>query len=70
MTTVVAPTRTERVRAAFSPKEWRRLGVMFGFVVLLHVVGWGGLILAATRHYNLGGGKVLGIGTGVLAYTL
>ncbi len=70
MTAVIAPSRSERVRAAFSPREWRRLGFMFGFVVLLHVLGWGGIIFAATRHYNLGGGKALGVGTGVLAYTL
>ncbi len=63
-------TRLERVRASFSPSEWRRLYSMFGFVVLLHAVGFTLLIVAAAHRYGAGSGKVLGIGTGVLAYTL
>ncbi len=63
-------TRRERVRGAFSPREWKRLFAMFGFIVFLHVLGWGLLIYAASRHFDLGSGKMLGVGTGVLAYTL
>lgn len=70
MTTVLTTSRTERVRASFSPSEWRRLFIMFGFVLLLHVTGWTILIVAASHHYGLGTGKMLGVGTGVLAYTL
>ncbi|MDE3031313.1 MAG: HoxN/HupN/NixA family nickel/cobalt transporter [Acidobacteriota bacterium] len=43
---------------------------MFGFIIVLHVLGWGLLIYASSRHFNLGSGKMLGVGTGVLAYTL
>lgn len=43
---------------------------MFGFIALLHALGWGLLIYATTQHFNLGSGKMLGVGTGVLAYTL
>jgi high-affinity nickel-transport protein len=43
---------------------------MFGFIVFLHVAGWGILIYASTRHFGAGSGKLLGVGTGVLAYTL
>ena len=71
--TTFAPTpttRRERVKAAFTPSEWKRLSGMFGFIVFLHVLGWGLLIYASTQHFNLGSGKMLGVGTGVLAYTL
>ena len=43
---------------------------MFGFIAFLHILGWGLLALAAGRHYAVGKGAVLGLGTGVLAYTL
>jgi high-affinity nickel-transport protein len=59
-----------RVRASFSSGEWRKLYSMFGFIVLLHVVGWTLLILASSERYGVGSGKVLGVGTGILAYSL
>ncbi len=43
---------------------------MFGVVALLHVVGFALLLVAATRHFGIDAGKTLGVGTGVLAYTL
>ncbi|MEI8127208.1 MAG: HoxN/HupN/NixA family nickel/cobalt transporter, partial [Actinomycetota bacterium] len=58
-----------RIRSSFSPKEWRRLNSMFGFIVFLHVVGCTLLVLAARHHFSVGGGKTIGVGTGVLAYT-
>jgi nickel/cobalt transporter (NiCoT) family protein len=43
---------------------------MAGFIALLHVAGWGLLlVLVVPRHYHLGAG-VFGIGTGATAYTL
>ncbi|MDE3007871.1 MAG: HoxN/HupN/NixA family nickel/cobalt transporter [Acidobacteriota bacterium] len=68
--TTTPVTRREKIRATFSPSEWRRLSGMFGFIGLLHVLGWGLIIFASTRHFHVGGGKMLGVGTGVLAYTL
>lgn len=65
-----APTRRARLRGAFSPSEWRRLYAMFSFVALLHVVGWSLLLLATHQHIQIGSGRLLGVGTGVLAYTL
>lgn len=44
---------------------------MFGFVAVLHLVGWG--ILAGTvvpRHLTLGNGKAFGVALGVTAYLL
>jgi high-affinity nickel-transport protein len=44
---------------------------MAGFVLLLHVVGWGALLgLIVPRHYQLGSAGVFGAGLGVTAYTL
>jgi high-affinity nickel-transport protein len=63
-------SRRELVRATFSPSEWKRLLGMFGFIILLHALGWGLLIYASTQHFGLGSHKMLGVGTGVLAYTL
>ena len=72
MTTAPATDRSPiaRVRASFSTHERRSLLLMFGFVALLHVVGSTLLMVAATRHFGIDSGKTLGIGTGVLAYTL
>jgi high-affinity nickel-transport protein len=64
-------TRTRRLRTAFTPSEWRTVGSMAGLVVLLHVVGWGVLVLAvAPHHFQIGGGTVLGVGVGLTAYLL
>jgi high-affinity nickel-transport protein len=59
-----------RVRASFSPREWRSMYSMFGFIVLLHIAGFTLLIIASSQRYGVGSGKVLGIGTGILAYSL
>ncbi|TDV49810.1 high-affinity nickel-transport protein [Actinophytocola oryzae] len=56
---------------ALSRSDRRSLTGMFGFVLLLHVVGFGVLaVLVIPRHYDLGGSGVFGIGVGMLAYTL
>jgi high-affinity nickel-transport protein len=51
-----------RISRAFTPGEWRRLGALSGTVALLHVLGFGLLVLAARAHPVL-------IGLGTLAYT-
>ena len=38
------------VRSKFSPAEWTRLAGLYGFVALLHVVGWG-LYLYYAAHF-------------------
>jgi high-affinity nickel-transport protein len=43
---------------------------MFGFIVFLHALGFGLLVYASTLHYGLGSHQSLGVGTGILAYTL
>src|SRR5215470_19340799 len=58
-------------------REWTRIGVMAGFVVLLHVLGFFSLFaLIAPHHYNLGVDStthkaiVFSVGLGITAYTL
>src|SRR5882757_9499543 len=51
--------------------EWGAMGGMTAFVVLLHVLGWGGLLLLVVpHHYQLGSTGVYGVGLGITAYTL
>lgn len=52
--------------------DWRSLGGMFGFIVLLHIVGFGMLFgLIVPEHFRVGGDHpVFTVGVGVLAYTL
>lgn len=59
-----------RVQASFTTDEWRRLAAMFGSIALLHLLGFTLLILAA--HHHSAGSKTtaIGVGTGLLAYTL
>jgi high-affinity nickel-transport protein len=58
-------------RRRFSSGEKRSLVGMFAFIGLLHVVGWGTLIgIVAPAEYNIGEAGVLGIGLGLVAYTL
>jgi high-affinity nickel-transport protein len=73
-TTTEAPVATgsrwRRISGSMSRAEWTRLGGMAGFVVALHVIGWGILVGVVTpRHYKVGA-DVFGVGMGVTAYTL
>ena len=71
MATVTTSSHSsDAARTAYSPLERRRLVTMFGFIVFLHVLGAGLLAFAAMRHVGVSGPKMIGIGTGVLAYTL
>jgi high-affinity nickel-transport protein len=58
-------------RIALGRREWLVMGAMFGFIVLLHIVGWGTLIgIVAPQGLSVGNGAVFGIGLGITAYTL
>jgi high-affinity nickel-transport protein len=59
-----------RFRASLTRGDWTSIGGMYGFIVLLHVIGFGVLIAFVVPHgYNLGATGIYGIGVGVLAYT-
>jgi nickel/cobalt transporter (NiCoT) family protein len=58
-------------RSRLTSMEWGRVAGMGAFIALLHLVGWGTLlVLVAPEHYQLGNGKLFGIGIGVTAYVL
>ena len=48
-------------RVIFSPAEWGRLGLLYGFIALLHVFGWGTYLHYAARYPQL-------VGLGFVAY--
>ncbi|MGH6655667.1 MAG: HoxN/HupN/NixA family nickel/cobalt transporter [Actinocrinis sp.] len=62
-------SRLGRIRRALTRAEWYRLSGMAGFILALHVIGWGIVASVASHHYSLGG-TAFGVGTGLTAYTL
>jgi nickel/cobalt transporter (NiCoT) family protein len=63
--------RLAQLRGRLSRGEWAAIWGMSGFILLLHVVGWGVLgLIVAPQHYQVSGTTVFGIGLGVTAYTL
>jgi high-affinity nickel-transport protein len=64
-------SRVAEFRASLSREDRRSLLGMAGFIVFLHVLGFGVLFgLVVPHHYPLGGGHpVFSAGVGVLAYT-
>src|SRR3954453_14501850 len=60
-----------RFRRSLDRQDRRALAGMIGFIVLLHVLGFGVLFgLVVPQHFHLGGDHpVFGVGGGVLAYT-
>jgi nickel/cobalt transporter (NiCoT) family protein len=64
-------SRWKRIRAALTPAEWRRAGLLAAVIVGLHAVGFFILLALVVPHnYSLAGGGVFGLGVGVTAYTL
>jgi high-affinity nickel-transport protein len=53
----------QSIEQAFDPSERRRLGVFLGIALLLHIIGWGILLLYVASRYP----AMLGLGG--LAYT-
>jgi len=60
-----------RFRESLTRKDWTVIGAMTGFVLLLHLVGWGVLIGAvAPQKLTMGDGQAFGVALGVTAYLL
>ena len=57
-------------RSGLSGDERRSLWGMGGFILLLHVLGWGVLVGFVAPHGYTVGGQLVGVGLGVTAYTL
>ena len=70
-TTDVDASRFARFHGSLTRRDWTSLGGMYGFIILLHVVGFGVLLgFVVPNHYQLGGDHpVFSIGVGILAYT-
>jgi high-affinity nickel-transport protein len=69
---VLDGSSVSRFRRSLTSRDWRSLSGMTGFIIALHVIGFGILLgLVAPKHYHIGGGghPVFTIGVGVLAYT-
>ena len=58
-----------RLMRLWNRRDWLEVAVLVGVIALLHLVGFGSLVmLIAPRHYQVGA-QVFGIGLGVTAYT-
>jgi high-affinity nickel-transport protein len=68
--TTASRSLASRVRAALSGQEWARLGGMAGFIVLLHVLGFGILLFVVAPASHDMGARTFGVGLGLTAYTL
>jgi len=70
-TTALDGSRLTQFRRSLTARDRRSLGGMFGFIVLLHVIGFGVLFgVVVPKHLHLGGDHpVFTVGVGVLAYT-
>jgi nickel/cobalt transporter (NiCoT) family protein len=58
---IASPITSPARRVFFSPAEWGRLGLFYGFVALLHLVGWGVYLHYAAHYPQL-------VGLGFVAY--
>ena len=64
-------SQVDAPRRALSAAERNRLVGMAGFILLLHVLGWGMLyLLVVPHHYALGQKGVFGLGIGMTVYLL
>jgi len=71
MTATSQAATTSGAGARLSGGEKRSIAGMAGFVLLLHVLGWGVLtLLVAPAQYNLGDAGVFTVGLGLVAYLL
>lgn len=67
----VVVTATEAAPLRWSRYDWLSLSGMTAFVALLHVVGWGVLLLVvAPQNIVLGDAGLFGVGIGLTAYLL
>ncbi|KAA1250269.1 HoxN/HupN/NixA family nickel/cobalt transporter [Mycobacterium simiae] len=61
---------SSRWQTSLTPSEWWRLGAMFAFIAMLHLVGWLTLVFVVEPARLIVGGTAFGIGIGLTAYTL
>lgn len=59
-----------RARQSLTGAEWRCLVAMFGFIAVLHILGFTMMFAAVKGHYHVSSTATFGAGTGMLAYSL
>ncbi len=67
---ILYPGRLARLRGGLNRREWLAIGGMALTIIGLNLVGWGLVSAAASHHFHVSRTGLLGVGTGVLAYTL
>ncbi len=66
-----SPSAYRRFRDSLTRQDWTALAGMYGFIVVLHVLGFGLLFaVVVPAHLSLGGDGFYDVGVGILAYTL
>jgi high-affinity nickel-transport protein len=68
-TTIEKPAR-KPISELLTRLEWRRMGLMFGFIAFLHIAGALLMWRATSGDYVLSDGSLFGWGTAALAYVL
>jgi nickel/cobalt transporter (NiCoT) family protein len=58
-----------RLIRSWNRRDWAQVGVLFTVIALLHLVGFGALVMLVAPHHYQVGAQVFGIGLGVTAYT-
>src|SRR5512140_1380253 len=62
--------RIARFLRTLNRKDRTSLAGMYGFIIVLHLIGFGILFgLVVPYHYHIGSSGVFDVGVGVLAYT-
>ncbi|MDH6243675.1 HoxN/HupN/NixA family nickel/cobalt transporter [Mycobacterium sp. OTB74] len=58
-----------RMVRAWDRKDWREFGALMTVIAVLHIVGFGSLVLLIAPHHYQVGAQVFGVGLGLTAYT-
>ena len=58
-----------RLIRSWNRRDWVEVAMLAGTIALLHVVGFGALVMIIAPHHYQVGAQVFGIGLGVTAYT-
>jgi nickel/cobalt transporter (NiCoT) family protein len=67
---VLSPVDVRAPSRRLTRDDWHRVYGMAGFITLLHLLGWGTLLLLVAPEHLSVGTRTFGIGVGVTAYTL
>ncbi|MBV8348780.1 MAG: HoxN/HupN/NixA family nickel/cobalt transporter [Mycolicibacterium sp.] len=58
-----------RLIRSWNRRDWLEVGVLAAAIALLHLIGFGALVMIVAPHHYQVGAQVFGIGLGVTAYT-